>query len=204
VSGCGGAALFALVVLTTTPADARTVLCFGDSTSWRYPARLQALHADWHVVSAALPGDVSSSLARLVTLLSLHRPDDVVIMIGTNDVVRRRDGDPVLTDDPRVTTRNIRRLALRSRHAGARVVVLTQTPASCFLGCVERQAHTREVAHRLVAWGLDPPHGIEVADLRDELTIHDWRELSDDGLHPNAAGAELIARYVGTWLDRRE
>jgi lysophospholipase L1-like esterase len=161
------------------------------------------LHTDWHVVSGALPGDVSSNFARLTTLLDLHHPDDVVIMIGTNDVVRRRDGQPVVTMDPRVTTRNIRRLALRGRHAGARVVVLTQTPASCFLDCAERQVHTREVAHRLIAWGLEPPHGIEVADLRDELTIHDWRELSDDGLHPNTAGAELIARYVGARLDRR-
>jgi lysophospholipase L1-like esterase len=193
-----------IVVLAATRLDARTVLCFGDSTSWRYPARLQALHADWHVVSGSLPGDVSSNLARLVMLLDMHHPDDVVIMIGTNDVARRRDGRPVVTDDPRVTTRNIRRLALHGRRAGARVVVLTQTPASCFLGCAERQVHTREVAHRLVAWGLDPPRGIEVADLRDELTVHDWRDLSDDGLHPNTAGADLIARYLGTWLDRRE
>jgi lysophospholipase L1-like esterase len=203
VSRCGGAWLVAIVALTAAPLHARTVLCFGDSTSWRYPARLQAFHADWHVVSGSLPGDVSSNFARLETLLEKHRPDDVVIMIGTNDVVRRRDGRPVVTLDPRVTARNIRRLALRGRHAGARVVVLTQTPASCFLGCVERQSHTREVAHRLVAWGLAPPRGIEVADLRDELTVHDWRELSNDGLHPNDAGADLIAHYVGAWLDRR-
>jgi lysophospholipase L1-like esterase len=195
--------LVAIIASTATSLHARTVLCFGDSTSWRYPARLQVLHADWRVVSGALPGDVSTSLPRLVTLLSLHRPDDVVIMIGTNDVVRRRDGHPVVTADPRITARNVRRLALRGRQAGAHVVVLTQTPASCFLGCAERQVHTREVAHRLVAWGLEPPHGIEVADLRDELTIHDWRELSDDGLHPNDAGADLIARYVADRLDRR-
>src|SRR5690242_20308729 len=133
----------------------------------------------------------------------MHRPDDVVIMIGTNDVVRRTDGTPVVTDDPRVTARNVRRLALRARRAGAHVVVLTQTPASCAVACAARQAHTRDVAHRLVAWGLAPPRRIDVADLRDEFTVHDWGTLSGDGLHPNDAGAELIARYVATRLEAR-
>jgi lysophospholipase L1-like esterase len=194
------ASVVAAIVLCAAAAQARTVLCFGDSTSWRYPARLQALRPDLVVVAGAKLGDVSSDAPRLAALLRGGRPDDVVVMIGTNDVARvpGRPG-PLVTDDPAVTSRNVWRLARLARAAGARVLVLTQTPATCD-GCAARQRHTREVAHRLVARGLRRPRRIVVADLRDEFTAHDWAALSDDGLHPNDAGAELIARYVSAAL----
>ncbi|HXJ32784.1 MAG TPA: SGNH/GDSL hydrolase family protein [Candidatus Eisenbacteria bacterium] len=196
------AAIAAAIVVAGGPASARTVLCFGDSTSWRYPARLQARRPDLRVVNGALPGDVSTSVPRLRMLLDRDRPDDVVVMIGTNDVVRRPDGRAVVTDDPAVTFRNVVRLARLARRRGARVIVLTQTPASC-VSCAPRQTHTREVAHRLIAWSLRRPRGIDVADLRDEFTIHAWSTLSDDGLHPNAAGADLIAAFVADRLPER-
>src|SRR5262249_19842803 len=152
--------------------------------------------------SGALPGDVSSDAPRLRLLLARSRPDDVVVMIGTNDVVRRPSGWPVVTTSPAVTFRNVLRLARLARRRGAHVLGLTQTPATCPVGCAERQAHTREVAHRLVAWGLRRPRGVVVADLRDEFTARSWSALSDDGLHPNADGAELIARFVAAALGR--
>ena len=190
-----------LLAALADPAHARTVVCFGDSTSWLYPHALEHMRPDWHVVSGARPGDVSSSQARLSALLETHRPEVVVIMIGTNDVVLGRDGRPVVSRDPAVTAANVRVLAHTARRAGSRVLLLTQTPAACGRDCPVRQAHTREVAHRLVAWGLRRPPGITVADLRDELTVHPWHELSDDGLHPNAAGATFIATFVATRLD---
>ena len=189
------------IVFLTPPAHARSVLCFGDSTSWLYPSHLQRLRPDWQVINGARPGDVSSNVARLTTRLDREHPDVVVVMIGTNDVALRPDGRPAVTFDPRVTARNIRVLAGQARHAGARVMVLTQTPAWCPGSCPARQQHTREVAHRLVAWGLHPPPGVLVADLRDELTVHSWATLSDDGLHPNLPGAALIAAFVATRLD---
>jgi lysophospholipase L1-like esterase len=192
-----------LVVAGAHASAARTVLCFGDSTSWLYPARLARLRPDLSVVSGALPGDVSSDGPRLRALLDAHRPDDVVIMIGTNDVVRLPDGRPVVTGDPEVTFRNVVRLARSARRRRARVIVLTQTPATCPVRCAERQVHTREVAHRLVAWGLRRPRQVVVADLRDEFTARSWFELSDDGLHPNAAGADFIASFVARQLGGR-
>jgi len=189
------------LALFATGAQARTVLCFGDSTSLFYPIHLQQLRPDWQVVNGTRLGDVSSNIPRLTLLLRAHHPDVVIVMIGTNDVVRRPDGRPVVTLDPHVTVDNIRVLSRRARAAGARVLVLTQTPAACGRDCPDRQRHTREVAHRLVAWGLRPPPGIIVGDLRDELTIHSWAALSDDGLHPNQAGADLIARFVSPLLD---
>ncbi len=197
------AAIAAAIVVAAGPASARTVLCFGDSTSWRYPARLQARRSDLRVVNGALPGDVSTGAPRLRMLLDRDRPDEVVVMIGTNDVVRRGDGRPVVSDDPAVTFRNVVRLARLARRRGAFVLVLTQTPAACPASCAERQAHTREVAHRLIAWSLRRPRGIDVADLRDEFTIHGWSTLSDDGLHPNAAGADFIAAFVAARLPER-
>lgn len=87
----------------TTPTDASTVLCLGDSTAFgwgtsaaeAYPARLERhLGAGWRVHNAGVPGysshQVRVSARRWIPAL---RPAYVVVCIGNNDAWPARQSD---------------------------------------------------------------------------------------------------------------
>ena len=107
-----------------------TLLVLGDSISAAYgmsldkgwvallAERLATTHPDYRVVNASISGETTNgALGRLDSLLGQHKPQVVVIELGGNDGLR---GFPVSE-----LRQNLDQLALRSRAAGAQVVMVS-------------------------------------------------------------------------------
>jgi acyl-CoA thioesterase-1 len=105
-----------------------TLLVVGDSLSAEYglargtgwvallEQRLVREKIDWKVVNASISGETSSGgRSRLAALLTLHRPQVVVIALGGNDALR---GLPLA-----MTQANLVAMARAAKAAGARVLI---------------------------------------------------------------------------------
>jgi acyl-CoA thioesterase-1 len=121
--------LWWLAVAAPAPAAARTLLVVGDSLSAAYgiernagwvallEQRLARERPGYRVVNSSISGDTSAGgLARLPRLLAEHRPQLVVIELGGNDGLRGLAPDQ--------TKNNIRAMIVKSKEAGARVLLL--------------------------------------------------------------------------------
>lgn len=170
-------------------------MAYGDSLSIHYPFYLQQARPDLTVYGRGLAGDVSWNIARFDAALAERQWENVIIMIGTNDVFF------VPTYDPHQTFQNIRTMANKARNAGAEVWLMTQTP--CAPPCATiSQSHTLAVANELAAYDLSGTHNhIHVLYLRDQFTILDWADYNvGDGLHYNVLGQMFVGDYVGAQL----
>jgi len=200
VAACGsdrpraGAADSAAV--SVPAADARpVVLCFGTSLTAglgldpddAYPALLQAkidsAEMRFRVVNAGVSGETSAAGARRIEWL-LDQPVAVLVLeLGANDALRGQD----LT----AARRNLQEIIdrTRARHPGARIVVAgMEAPPN--LGV----RYTREFRDLFVdlARANDAalvPFILEGVAGRAELN-------QADGLHPNPAGARIMAENV--------
>lgn len=181
--------------LSLTASDDRpTVLVLGDSISagygvavedgWvgRLNARLEAENYPHRVVNASITGDTTSGgRSRLPDALERHKPDIVIIELGGNDGLR---GQPL-----EAMRQNLQAMIEHARGADARVLLLgIRLPPNYgrayierFIGVYEQLADTTGVA--LVPRVLDG--------------VGERREfMQDDGIHPNAAGHEVILDNV--------
>lgn len=106
------------------------MLVLGDSISAAYgmsldkgwvallAGQMATTHPEHQVINASISGETTDgALRRLNSLLEQHQPTVVVIELGGNDGLR---GFPV-----NKFRRNLGQLALRSRNAGAQVVLVT-------------------------------------------------------------------------------
>lgn len=170
------------------PAGA-VVLALGDSLTagvgaapeGSYPAVLARL-TGWQVINAGVSGDTAAQgLARLPALLDEHHPRLVLISLGGNDLLRRL---------PEAELREtLRRACLRSRQAGAQVLLIAVPRPSlgaAFIGSL-----------------TDHPLYAQLADeLNLPLQRQGWSEvLSDerlrsDAIHANAEGYAQMAQSV--------
>ncbi len=120
-----------MLCLVTAPAQAaeRVLLVLGDSLSAAFgiPAedgwvallqqRLAGRSPAWRVVTAGISGDTTAGgVSRLPRLLELHRPDLVVIELGSNDGLRGFGFDQIRA--------NLERLIDLSREAGAQPLLV--------------------------------------------------------------------------------
>lgn len=164
-----------------------TILAFGDSLTHgtgttrdqAYPARLQALIGR-RVVNAGVPGETTAQgRQRLPAALAEHRPDMVLLCLGGNDFLRKRD--PAATRDDLAAMLE----ALRERDIP---VLLIAVPELTLLGG----------DHALYA---DLAERYEVPLLSGELNrILRDAELKSDRVHANAAGYAQLAETVATRL----
>lgn len=104
--------LLALAPLVAGPAQAATLLVFGDSISAAYgletsqgwvtllQQRLDKIAPGRHrVVNGSLSGETAAGgRARLPALLAKHRPDLVILELGGNDGLRGRPPQAIATD----------------------------------------------------------------------------------------------------------
>ncbi|MFW5969126.1 MAG: arylesterase [Halofilum sp. (in: g-proteobacteria)] len=190
--------LFLVLLMVATPITASdappTILVLGDSISagygvaekdgWvaRLDERLAAENYPHRVVNASITGDTSSGgLARLPKALDRHEPAIVVIELGGNDGLRGQPLDAM--------RRNLQAMIDEARAAGARVLLLgIRLPPNYgrayidrFIGVYEELADTTGVA-------LVPRVLAGVGERREHM--------QDDGIHPNAAGHEVILDNV--------
>ncbi len=156
-----------------------------------YPAllgkQLQQEGLPVRVINAGVSGDTTAGgLARLSWLLNQH-PDVVVVALGGNDGLR---GLPV-----QEVNQNLREIVRRSQAAGARVLLLgLQMPPNYgpeytagFAAVYPKIAQDLNVS--LLPFMLAGVGGIA-------------RLNQMDGIHPTAAGQEIVAKNVLPYLEK--
>jgi acyl-CoA thioesterase-1 len=184
----------------------QTIVVVGDSLSSGYGIaagqswvamledRLQAEGYGYQVVNASIAGDTSAGgLARLPRLLAQHDPNLVVIELGGNDGLR---GQPVAA-----LRANLSRMIELSRDSGADVVLAgIQIPPNYGATYTEALAKVYpELAERFDAALID----FILADVALNREL-----MQPDGIHPNAAGQEIVFdnvwRVLGPLLTPRD
>lgn len=183
VAGCGRTP-----DLPTLPAGA-VVLALGDSITHgtgagrgdSYPTLLGRA-TGWEVINAGIPGDTAQAARqRIGPLLAQHRPDLVIVELGGNDFLRRRDPAEVRADLD----------AILSRIAAAGVpAVLVAVPQFSVLRATVGALNDAPIYRELA----DEQNLLLIPDLlAGILSREEWRA---DPVHPNAAGYRALAAGI--------
>ena len=165
------------------------ILAFGDSltygtganTSESYPAVLAQLTGR-KVVRAGVPGEVTEGgLARISEVLEAHRPALVIVCLGGNDMLHKRDEAS--------TKANLREI-IKTIKAGGTSVVLVGVPRPALI--TDAAPFYAEIAAE-----FDIPYeGKIVTDVLYQ------RALKSDPIHPNAQGYRKIAEAIAALLKK--
>jgi acyl-CoA thioesterase-1 len=173
----------------------QTIVVVGDSLSSGYGIaaeqswvamledRLQAEGYGYQVVNASIAGDTTAGgLARLPRLLDSHEPKLVVIELGGNDGLR---GQPIAT-----LRANLTKMVELCQQAGAQVVLAgIQIPPNY------GPAYTQALA--AVYPELAKRHGTALIEFLLEDVALNANLMQPDGIHPNAAGQEIV--FANVW-----
>jgi acyl-CoA thioesterase-1 len=175
--------------------DSRKVLVvFGDSISAgqglsageTFPDDLQkkldTQSAPWRVVNLGISGDTTEGGAdRMDSAISLH-PAIVLLELGGNDGLR---GLPLA-----VTRKNLATMIETFQHAGARVVLagmsLPPNYGADYIKDFEKIYKELAAQYRLTF----------IPFLLSDIVTPDLRYFQRDGIHPTAAGAEIVSGTV--------
>lgn len=190
-------AFFGCVALTRAAEPVHAIVFFGDSLTFgyglsdpdsqSYPAliqrRIDERQLPWRVINAGLSGDTTSGGVRRLNWVLRTPPDIFVLALGANDGLR---GIP-----PAVTQANLETIIdrVRARYPQTRVVlagmmmppILGADFVAAYDAIYPRVAEEKHV--RLIPFLLAGVGG--VADLNQP-----------DGIHPNVAGAAIVADNV--------
>jgi acyl-CoA thioesterase-1 len=189
-------ALFVLTVFCVPVglSAGQTIVVVGDSLSSGYgiaadqswvaklEERLQSEGYGYEVVNASIAGDTSAGgLSRLPRLLETHAPAVVVIELGGNDGLR---GQPVDT-----LRSNLSRMIEQSKASGAEVLLAgMQIPPNY------GPAYTQSLA--AVYPELAAKYDVALVEfLLDDVALRSDL-MQSDGIHPNAAGQEIVLKNV--------
>lgn len=193
------AAVLAPAGLAQPPAPKR-LLVLGDSLTAGYglpknqafPARLQsALRAEGYaieVVDAGVSGDTSAGgLARLDWAIGGTPPDFAIMELGANDGLR---GLP-----PAEMARNLDAIVTRLKERGVRVLLAGMLAPRNLGGDYAREfdAVFPQLAER---------HGLILYPFFLDGVATDPAFNQGDGLHPNAAGVDVIVRRILPYVKR--
>jgi acyl-CoA thioesterase I len=193
-------ALLCLTVLSLTPSSARgdrVVAALGDSLTAglgvaadeAYPARLEArLRAEgyaYRVINAGVSGDTTAGALRRVDWVLRSSPEVVIVALGANDGLRAQS--------PQAMRANLEEIVSKLQAAGARVLLVGMRLPPNYGGeyTKEFEAVFPAVARRtkvtLVPFLLDSVAGVP-------------RLNQADGIHPTAAGQQVIADHLWPYL----
>jgi acyl-CoA thioesterase-1 len=174
--------------------DRKVLVVFGDSLSagyglepgQSYPDDLQKkfdqLEYPWRVVNLGISGDTTEGgVARMDTATSL-KPAIVLLELGGNDGLR---GLPLA-----ITRKNLATMIQTFQKAGARVVLAGMTLPPNYGPDYIRdfQKIYKDLAAKY--------HLTLIPFLLADIVTPDLRYLQSDGIHPTAAGAEIVSGTV--------
>jgi acyl-CoA thioesterase-1 len=169
--------------LAPLPNDA-VILAFGDSLTYgtgtrrndSYPAVLQQLSGR-RVINAGIPGELTGGgLARLTDTLYEYRPQLLILCLGGNDMLRRRDREEI--------EQNLERMVTISREQGVAVLLLG-VPQPAIFGLQSAELYY-SLAERLQL----PLEAEAIPEILSD------KALRSDQVHPNTAGYRLLAEAV--------
>jgi acyl-CoA thioesterase-1 len=176
-------------------ADSRHVLLvFGDSLSAGFgleaglsfpdflQKKLDAEKYPWHVVNQGVSGDTTEGgVARLDSAVAL-KPEIVVLELGGNDGLR---GLPV-----EATRANLDQMIVAFQKAGAKIVLAGMTLPPNY---GPDYIHQFESIYRDLA---TEHKTILIPFLLADIVTSDMRYIQKDGIHPTAAGCEIVSGTV--------
>lgn len=169
------------------------VLAFGDSVTYGtgagegedWPTRLAEL-SGWRIANAGVPGDTAAAgKERIAALVAELQPALVIVEIGGNDFLRRRQPAAIKED-----LRQIVRLA----RAGGAQVVLVAVPELSLLGVVARRPSDAPIYQELA----DEEKLLLVPDVFADILAQP--ALCADQIHPNAEGYRQLAAGIAARL----
>jgi acyl-CoA thioesterase-1 len=132
-------------------------------------------------VNAGVSGDTTAGGLRRLDWLLKQKPDVVVVGLGGNDGLRGLD--------VKASEENLRQIIQKSRHAGARVVLLGMLiPPNYGPEYVE--------SFRAIYPRLAKETGVELVPFLLEGVGGDPRLNQPDGIHPTAEGHRIVAQNV--------
>jgi len=175
--------------------DTRHVLLvFGDSLSAGFgleaglsfpdflQKKLDAEKYPWHVVNQGVSGDTTEGgAARLDSAIAL-KPEIVVLELGGNDGLR---GLPL-----EATRANLDQMIVGFQKAGAKIVLAGMTlPPNYgpdYIHQFEKIYHDLATQHKTIL----------IPFLLADIVTSDMRYIQKDGIHPTAAGCEIVSGTV--------
>ena len=167
-------------------APGKPVLAFGDSVTFGTGAErgegwptLLGRQTGWQIVNAGIPGDTAEAgLRRFAPLLEQHQPALVLIEIGGNDFLRRRD--------PKAVKEDLRGM-IRAAHKQGAQVVLVAVPELSLLGALTHAPSDSPIYEELGEEEKVPV----IAQVFSQILSQP--ELCADQIHPNAKGYRQMA-----------
>jgi lysophospholipase L1-like esterase len=169
--------------------DRNKVVALGDSITQgfvcddetkSYPTRIAEI-TGLNVINAGKSGERSTdAAARAGKVLDANKPGFLLILTGHNDAIFGRDADAVIN--------NIRSIINSARTRKTVPIVSTLVPIGAPRRFATEPAREYSARIRQLAAELD----VELVDLEKEFG-DDPASLQCDGLHPNDAGAAVIA-----------
>jgi acyl-CoA thioesterase I len=196
----GALALWCAAWLALVPGEARSegvVVALGDSLTAglgvaadeAFPARLEArLRAEgyaYRVVNAGVSGDTTAGGVRRVDWVLRSSPQVVIVALGANDGLRGQS--------PPATRANLEEIVARLQAAGVRVLLAGMRLPPNYGGEYTKEfeavfpAVARGAKITLMPFLLDGVAGVP-------------RLNQADGIHPTAAGQQVIADHVWPYL----
>lgn len=169
------------------------VLAFGDSVTHGtgagegedWPTLLAEL-SGWRITNAGIPGDTATAgKERLGPLVAELQPALVIVEIGGNDFLRRRQ--------PAAVKEDLRQI-IRTARAGGAQVVLVAVPELSLLGIVTRQPSDAAIYQELA----DEEQLPLVPEVFAEILAQP--ALCADQIHPNAGGYRQMAAGIAARL----
>ena len=170
-------------------APGKTVLAFGDSVTFGTGAApgedwptLLGQQTGWQIVNAGIPGDTAEAgKRRFDALLEQHQPTLVIIEIGGNDFLRRRD--------PKAVKEDLRGMIRVARQQGAQVV-LVAVPELSLLGALTKAPSDSPIYEELG----DEENIPVISEVFSQILSQP--ELCADQIHPNAKGYQHMAAGI--------
>jgi len=187
---------FSSVGVTEARAE-RVIVALGDSLTAglgvaadeAYPARLEARLSRegyaYRVVNAGVSGDTTAGGLRRVDWVLRAKPEIVIVALGANDGLRAQS--------PQAMRENLAAIVRRVQAAGARVLLagMRLPPNYGAEYTKEFQAVFPEVARRT---------GVAFMPFLLDGVAADPRLNQPDGIHPTAAGQQVIADHLWPYL----
>lgn len=179
------------------PVRPLTIVAFGDSLTsghrlprdQAYPSVLESMLRDanlpYRVVNRGISGETSAGGVRRLDAVLAEEPHILIVAFGANDGLR---GVPVAT-----VQANIDHIVTTARSRGVDVLL-------CGMEALPIYGLQYTLDFHAVMPGVAARHGVPLVPFLLQGVLGNPELMSADHIHPNAAGARVIAANVFTYL----